>query len=243
MMFDMKDTEQQLIELQPQPLGDALFLRLEQAMTKAHDESSVEQEMDLAELEGILGELSPSGFGEDFLVRLDSAMQDWQEEGEKEAKIVPFHQEEGSLHKTVASEGQSNNTFWRFASIAAVALFGGVAALMMTQPSAAPTSSLAQLPSKTFSQPSLSSASLQNKVNSTVNVASNSPQIKLTESMANRNIIGVSSEGVRNNQNNQPCRCLRVEYIDVVELINSEGKRMKIEEPKVEFLYIPLERN
>ncbi len=234
-----EDMESRLIEMQPAPLHGDLLDRLDRAMIQAYKEGESSKDLSLEDLELTLKHLAPSGLGEGFLSRMDSAMQDWQEEGEREAKIVPFSAEEKE-----AQPEKQGRLFWRFASVAAVALFGGVVALVMTGEDTAVLPSVAQYPASNTSDPLISSTNLQQH-SSLLQRSGSSPThpIQLTKSTANRNIIGVSSEGVRKNHADEPCRCIRVEYIDIIELLNSEGKRIKIEEPKVEYLYIPIGGN
>ncbi len=249
MKEEMKNLEGELIKLEPEPLSEALYLRLNQAMQRAHQEATTSQELSLEELEQTLEKLAPSGLSHGFLSRMDTAMQEWQEEGEKEAKIVPFSGEQASNTEPAETwrsqpQGQQAGRFWNYASVAAVALFGGLLALTLPEQSQNSPSSAPQLSRVDQSDRIVSSTALaKGREERQVTKSSQLHPVQLTRSSADRNIIGISSEGVRKNHHDQPCRCLKVEYVDVIEMRNSDGKQIKIEEPKIEYLYIPIEEN
>lgn len=253
MKEEIGNVECQLMELAPAPLSEALHACLDHAMQQAYQEASLSDELSLEELEQTLGKLAPSGLSHGFLSRMDTAMQEWQEEGEKEAKIVPFSKaEESNLECSMEQKNlggkRQTRVFWNYASVAAVALFGGLLALTLPEQNQISPGIITQAVEKDKSDRSSASAVASTTIGMGVGgsraaAPSQLHSVQLTGSSADRNIVGISSEGVRNNHHDQPCRCLKVDYVDVIEMRNSEGKQIKIEEPKVEYLYIPIEEN
>ena len=164
-------------------------------------------ESDLQQLEAELRKITPNGMPDDLVSRLDEAMCKWHESVPVEEKVI-------ALNETEPLEKES---WFQWRSVAAVALFGGAAALFFTQENApAP----------------------QQQVH--VNQAGVS-QATFTPREAKAQVVGFQEQGYVTSPSGQTLRAVSVKVSNQVHFRNGNGDRAKIEKPTYEVIYLPVE--
>lgn len=200
-----KELELELRGLHPADLSGDFLDRLESAA----DGSLVELTESELRFERSLRTRTPAGLDADFMKRLESVVADVQ---------FPVNEKIVLFPKTapVSKPARKNRPMW--AAAAAVALIGGVTALMMPQDK--PTGTVAGRATSSPSAPLVSQPS--NFVPAGFN------------SSADTEDVGVSWH-----QSGQPHRVLRLTYRDKVTWKNAEGKTIEVEQPRTEYILVP----
>lgn len=214
MESEFKQLEEDLGQMEPMVLSKALSNRLVDSMNQASAATVSELETDLLQLEAALSNLSANAVPSDMLQRLDSAMSGWNtDRSQEEENVIPFNAEPKESRESWWSKGM-------VASAAAVAILGAMTALLGVK-SGSPGHS--QMASSMVSSPSTA-----------ISVTAT------PRATASKNIISTSDQGVVYSRENKPHRCMKVEYLQKVELKNQKGERVQVEQPMVEYLLVPL---
>ncbi len=172
-------------------------------------------DQDLQQLEQALEKLKVKPLPEDLLSKLSVAMNGagFGASG-LEDKIVPFE-----------SSKKVERPWWSrqmLGSAAAVAVLGGFFAF------------------QNFKAPQQAPAMAAAGVNGATAVGERQIQSVQPYANASKNIISTSDQGVVYSKDNKPHRCMRVEYLQEVEMQNQRGEKVKVEQPAFEYLLVPL---
>ncbi len=203
---DLHDIEACLASLRPAVPDSALLARLEQA---AHG-SLVRPTAEEMRIEALLGGHEPLTLPPDLMRSLEGIVAN-----------APFHVDEKIVMFTKPNAAASPVRRYRpMAAAAAVALLGGLTALMMP---AGKTTSTG--PGRVASAPVTSN-------NDRVAPASFSP------SGYGRDVQDAKDEGVVW-KNGRPYRVMRATYMEKASFTNAEGKKVEIEQPREELILVP----
>lgn len=204
-----KEIEAELRGLQPSALGDDLLDRLE-AVTDGSLTSLSEADL---HFEQSLRAFSPAGLSGDFLARLEDAVSGVPFPATEKIVLFP---KTAPLHKT-----KTRPSYRPWAAAAAVALIGGISALLIPQGGSPRTGTIArQAPANPLPSQSIPYSG---------NIAP-----------ASTNTRGdVQDMGISWHDANQPHRVLRLNVTRKVVVRNADGSVMEIEQPQPEYIMIP----
>lgn len=194
--------EAALQDLQAAPLDEAFLDRLEAAA----DETLVQLTREEIRFEEFLRENKPAALTPDFIAQLEKILHEVP--FAVDGKIVLFPR----TNRSPAARGGRP----RWAAAAAVALIGGLTALL--------------IPSQKFSQPI---------ANRTPTEAANATAGNLIPASLNRGISEVHDEGIVWKTHNQAHNVVRMVYKDLITLKDQSGRTFQVEKPRVEYILVP----
>jgi hypothetical protein len=195
MTYDPSSLDTALNELRATPLDADLLQRLEAAAEDTLTQPCHEE----IRFEETLRRMAPAGLTADFMARLQAVTHEVH--FPLNEKIVLFPK---ASHSPTAFRKRP-----KWAAAAAVALIGGVTALM--------------IPTGKAPKP----------------LAAISPPKNFTPTSFNRGISEVHHEGVVWNSDNHPHNVVKVVYKDLVTLKDESGRTIQVEQPRVEYLSVP----
>ncbi|MGJ8677492.1 MAG: DUF4179 domain-containing protein [Akkermansiaceae bacterium] len=207
--------ESQLIAMTPKAMPEGL---LEQMTEFMNEETYLK--CDIYELEQQLGTVAAATMPEDMLARMANAMDRWHEDLPVEDKLVSFASDK---EEVLATSKKSN---WRnFSAAAAVAILGSITAFVT--------------PSFVSNQqsPSIVNASVLPLNTTTISAPRDA---WLVPDSFSHQIIHTSENGVVMSEDNKPHRCIKIEYLDKVKVMDDRGHEIEIERPGVEMVLLPL---
>lgn len=209
MTHDKSSLEAALRDLQAATLDDALLQRLEAAADGTLAQLSREE----VRFEEFLRQTSPAKLPPDFMATLEAIVHE-----------VPFAVNEKIVLFPKGNQApvtRAKRPMW--AAAAAVALVGGLTALMI------PTGRIAQnTASQTATSPSISSP-----------MVSTGAEGNFVPASFNRGISEVHDEGVVWKSNSQPHSVVRVVYKDLITAKDKDGRTVQVEQPRVEYMLVP----
>ena len=207
MSSDSSSIENDLRQLGAAPLDEALLARLEACA----DGTWTHLDPVELELEQRLRGIAPARMSSSLMASLEAAVAGVPFAREA-PKIVRFPERE-------AKTARQARTWWSAA--AAVALFGGLAGLLV--PAGHSEKTAASRPAR----PVIQSASAD----------------PLIPAGFNRGLKEASDQGVIWQSSQQPHRVLKVVYQERVTLKDSSGKTYQVEQPRVEYILVPAKTN
>lgn len=202
MSSDSSSIENDLRQLRAASLDEALLARLE-ACAEGEWTRLTPSEL---ELEHRLRGITPARISPSLMTSLETALAGVPFVTEA-PKIVRFPERE-------VNTSRQSRTWWSAA--AAVALFGGLAGLLVPSGHSEKTAARP-------AAPAIQSA----------------PAAPLIPAGFNRGLKEASDEGVIWQSSQQPHRVLKVVYQDRVTLKDSSGKTYQVEQPRVEYILVP----
>lgn len=230
---DLLELERQLRRLVPVSMSAQFHARLEGSVRPDHDHAATTVEC-FEKLEVHLREMAPATMPGDMIDRMVRAMDNWHEQVPVEEKLVAFA--DGKQGKTRSRPYGAG----MFAAVAAVALLGAIAALVLPGSFKDVTSSLSQSATAPKAPQNTQSAVLQGPSippNSKANAhAAGFVQDSLTHKVTNSSDQGVVFAG-----DDVPHRCIRVEYVERIIVQGADGRRMVLSRPGVKYLLYPVE--
>jgi hypothetical protein len=206
MNHDPSSLDAALQGLRATPLEAALLQRLEAAADGTLTQLSPAE----VRFEDTLQQFAPTALDPDFMARLLATTHDVP--FPMDEKILPFPQ----IHQPAA--GRQKSPQW--AAAAAVALIGGLAALMLPGREGQELSS----------QPRKDLAST---------VTPQGWSKNLVPTAFDRGVSELSHEGVFLNSENHPLNVIKIVYKDLVTLKDEQGRSIQVEQPRVEYLSAP----
>lgn len=206
MNHDPSSLDAALQGLRATPLQADLLQRLEAAADGTLTQLSAEE----IRFEETLQQLAPTALDSDFMAQLLATVHDVPFPGNE--KIVPFPQ----IHHPAAVRRKSP----QWAAAAAVALIGGMAALILPGREGQKISSQPRKDMVSTAQPR--------------DWAKN-----LVPTAFNRGVSELSHEGVFMNSDNHPLDVVKIVYKDLVTLKDDQGRTIQVEQPRVEYLSVP----
>ena len=238
---ELQAIEIQLAHLAPSSVSSDMLGRMEQLMGQWGDpqlESDRQSspihfaDGDLTELEVHLDRLSPAAVSDGMLDRMSQAMDRWHEDVSDEVNVVPFN-ENRQRH-------QSTRRFFgggMLSAAAAVAVLGVVTAFVYPHLTSPQSSSIAQVESAT---PQHLSNTVISSSHSDTSVVQNA---WVTSEALSHKVTSTRDRGVIFSDDNIPHRCIRIDYIDKIKVIDKEGREIEIKTPGVNYMLIPVETN
>lgn len=226
---ELLELEQQLQSLVPSSVSQDLFVSMEQSMNNAGGEaSSIPGDFD--NLEVHLEQMAPASMPMDMLDRMERAMDRWHEQVPVEEKVVQFGEDESELESTRKQSGGG-----MLAAAAAVAMLGAVTALVMPH--------LFKESDSNINTPIASNHDVS--VDSQASVVSHvEPRDAwLVPDSLSHNVTNTSDRGVVLSDDNIPHRCIQVDYVDRVKVMDDEGREFEIKRPGVRYMLLPVETN
>ena len=238
---DLQALESKLASLTPRAIPHDAIRRAKQVVAKDDQPSSLSEKHsevtmtspedlgNLDELEGHLNQLSPAAMPDDLLSRMSQAMDGWHEHVEEVDKVLPFTPNKQRVPK-VFNKGM-------LSAAAAVALLGAVTALVMPQFSTSQSNSYAQ------SHPSAPTSGIVTPLSSNTgpsNTGAPSHPRKASEGLSHQ-VTRTTDSGVILSDDNQPLRCIRVDYIDQVKGVDDSGRDVEIKTPGIDYILIPVQ--
>jgi hypothetical protein len=206
MTYDPSSLDAALNELRARPLEADLLQRLEAAAEGTLTQPSREE----IHFEETLRQIAPAGLTADFMAQLQAITHE-----------VPFPVNEKIVLFPKANHAPATRRKSpRWAAAAAVALIGGVTALMI------PTGNTP----KTLAQ---------QKTDRSTQLAAISTPKNFVPTSFNRGISEVHDEGIIWNSDNHPRNVVKVVYKDLVTLKDENGRTIQVEQPRVEYLSVP----
>lgn len=235
--------EAQLTELVPCVVPAELAAAVSSGVNHALIDTSQDlHKEELNELENHLELLSPAGLSQDVLSRMTEAMDRWHEHVPVDDKVLLFEQPASvpapvQKPKEVAKSGSN-----MYAAVAAVALLGAAAALMVPKLDQTSTSAVAS--GNTTIQPllGLSSDAVTN-MDIVEDTLSNTSDVWLVPDSLSHNVTNTSDAGVLMSRDNVPHRRIRIDYVDRVTVLNKEGREIEINRPGIQYMLIPVPTN
>lgn len=219
---ELRELENQLSNLTPVAMPAALAERVNQSMKDLDDEGFDDLEQQLAEL----GTVTMS---EDVIARMANAMDRWHEELPVEEKLVPF--DVGDSLDSVKKEGAEKSVrkgMW--ASAAAVAMLGALSALAFPG-----------FDSNASSQANSSTGGLRGAGFAEMKVVlTESRDAWLVPDSLTHKVTNTTESGIVMAEGNAPHRCIQVEYVNTVKVLDSQGRAIEIERPGVEVMLLPI---
>ena len=177
---------------------------------------------DLKEIESQLEKLSPTGMPSDMVARMAEAMDRWQESVPVEEKIVPF--------QSVAEKSEvKSSRFNIWASAAAVALMGAVGSVVMMDAGMEVSNGIVSVDTDSVGDDSNLAAGDDKNV------------ISVSNGSFDSQIVEKPSQKIVYDADGRPQRLVRVEFIDRVTMDGSNGEKLTVEKPSVEYYMVPLE--
>ncbi|MEM1084629.1 MAG: hypothetical protein AAGI48_11010 [Verrucomicrobiota bacterium] len=200
---ELQQLESRLRDLRPAELDEALLDRL----ARAADESLQGVDAMHRPVEASAARLQPAEMSESLMARLEGVVKDVPFPVDEKVVLFP----RGSAGKTGKSEKRRP---W-MAAAAAVALAGGLAALMVSPKDDQPKMTSAPAPVSEINPAAFVPASFDSGVSDTNDL------------------------GVMWSENRKPVRVVRVTYMDTVTFVNEKGDRLQRDIPRVEYLVVP----
>lgn len=207
MSSDPSNLEDELRTLLAAPLDDALLERLEAAVDGTWTHVTAEE----ARIENFLRASKPSALDPEFLGRLESVTAGVHFAIDEKVVLFPVGSSSRSQPK------KNSHPIW--AAAAAVALIGGLSALMVPMAEKKPQANLASAP---VPPPSTFSSENPNFVPASFD----------------RGLKEVHDEGVIW-KSNEPRRVMKVVYKDHITYKDANGRTVEVEQPRVEYLLVP----
>lgn len=203
MESELQKLEAQLQGIRPAALDDALLDRLTGAVT------GTLQHVDggLRSVEAAAARVEPAALNADLTARLEKIVGGLAFPVDEKVVLFP-----GGVAPVESGEGKKISPKW-WAAAAAVALAGGLSALMVS-------------PAKEASEPV---AAAPSKVSSGAFVPAG----------FDSGVSGTDDLGVMWTDERKPVRVVRVVYKDVLRLLNNRGEEVEVEVPRVEYLMVP----
>jgi hypothetical protein len=206
MESELQELESQLKNLRPVALDDALLDRLTGAVAGTLQATDLEYRP----VEAKTAKLQPAGLSDSLMDRLGDVVD--QVPFPVDEKVVLFPR--GSA---IVEEKKTSRPKWWAAVAAAVALAGGLSALMVSPPENA--------------QKVVKETSTPVHVNSGAFVPA----------AFNSGVSNTDDLGVMWSNDQKPMRVVRVVYKDIVRFLNEKGEEVAVEVPRVEYLMVPEE--
>lgn len=205
MTYDPQSLETALSGLQATTLDEAFLDRLEAAA----DETLVELSHEEIRFEEFLRQTKPAALTADFIVQLEKIVDE-----------VPFAVDEKIVlfprpNRSPAARG--SRPMW--AAAAAVALIGGLTAVM--------------IPTQT------SSPDIANRTPVSTPPSTNPAAGNFVPASLNSGISEVKDEGIVWKTNNQPHNVVRMVYKDLITLKDKSGRTYQVEKPRIEYILVP----
>jgi hypothetical protein len=205
MTYDPLSLEATLRDLQATTLDEAFLTRLEAAA----DETLIQLSREEIRFEEILREMKPTELTSDFMAKLEKVVHE-----------IPFAVSEKIVLFPRASRSPSTpNSRPMWAAAAAVALIGGITALMI--PAHKPSPSVANITTK---DPA---------------IATNTASQNFVPASFNSGISEVHDEGIVWNTKAQPHSVVRMVYKDLITLKDKIGRTFQVEQPRIEYILVP----
>ncbi len=208
-MSDESNVQKELLDLKATAIDPSFLDRLEAATSGTLTELNAEEIRFENELRGF----APAAIAPDFMARMEGVVQN-----------VPFPVDEKIVlfpkSKDVQRTQKKRRMPW--AAAAAVALVGGVSALLL---------------------PAGRNDAAQDLADANANAQQGMVGQKFTPASFNRDLSELSEEGIIWKNNNQPHRVMRVVYKDQVTLKDEAGRTYQVEQPNVEYMLVPAETN
>ncbi len=205
MTHDPLSLEATLHDLQATMLDEAFLTRLEAAV----DETLMQLSREEIRFEEFLREMKPAELTSDFIAQLEKVVHE-----------IPFAVDEKIVLFPKANRSPSvHNSRPMWAAAAAVALIGGLTALMI--PTHKPSRSIAI---RTTQDPAL---------------ATNTASGNFVPASFNSGISEVHDEGIVWNTKTQPHSVVRMVYKDSITLKDKIGRTFQVEQPRIEYILVP----
>jgi hypothetical protein len=205
MESDLQQLEAQLQGLRPAVLNDALLNRLTGAVAGTLNATDTA----LRPVEAATSRLQPASLSDALVERLAEVVEK-----------VPFPVDEKVVlfpgSSAAMEEGKRPRFKW-WAAAAAVALAGGLSALMVSPPKGE------------------AKVAKNNPISSRVNSGA------FVAASFGSGVSGTDDLGVMWSGDQKPMRVVRVIYKDVVTFLNEKGEEVSVEVPRVEYLMVPEE--
>ncbi len=222
MDFENTKIEEQLKELVPGGLSEALLDRLDAAMFAAaigiEAPAPVEEKIivtssdpELSAIEERLRDLEPYGVPENMISRLDEAMCRWHEDVPVEEKVVSIHPK---------SEQQSRSWIG-LRSAAAVALLGAGMAFYVGGP-----------------EPTLDTVTHKQRI--PILSDGNTSLAVFTPDNARASVISANDHGVIWTKAGKPVHCTEIHLTNRLRFVNEKGESLILEQPKREVRFTPV---
>lgn len=211
MTHDKSSLEAALRDLQAATLDDALLQRLEGAADGTLTQLSREE----VRFEEFLRQTAPAKLPSDFMATLEAIVHE-----------VPFAVSEKIVlfpKGNQAPAARAKRPMW--AAAAAVALIGGLTALMIPT---GRTTQVREMANRERITPPVSSS-----------VANTAATGNFVPASFNRDVSEVHDEGVVWKSNSQPHSVVRVVYKDLITAKDSNGRTVQVEQPRVEYMLVP----
>lgn len=221
---ELRELEQMLSSLVPRTLsGDTAEL-----LAASVDAGVCPGNADgLGELEKHLGEISPATMRTDVLSRMVRAMDSWHEHVPVEEKVVSF----GTRND--GAKGSGKQPGGMLAAAAAVALLGAVTALVL--PRATPEDA---------GDPAVASHPVD-AAGSDYDVSGQTghKQAWLVPDALSHRVVNTADAGIVMAGNQTPHRCIRLDGMETIKMLDEDGREIVIDRPSVSFVLIPVETN
>lgn len=235
---ELRAVESQLADLAPSTIPSDILERMELVMGEWGNPAELSQStaeahhLELNELELHLGQLSPASMPDDMLNRMSQAMDHWNEDFQAPDNLIPIGGEQRH------SPPVWNRSAW--AAAAAVAILGAVTALLIPriEPSNTNVASAGGGADLTSNNQNFYSPPIVNS-----DLESNSPVMLVTSNALSHNVTGASDRGVILTDDDRAMRCIRVDYIDRIMGVDSDGREIEIKAPGIDYMLIPVETN
>ena len=239
---ELQAIEKQLSNMAPQSLSPDVLGRMNLLMgqwgdpqngSDALDLSVQMADGDLTELEVHLDQLSPVAMSDGMLARMSLAMDRWQQNDDSlDEKIIPLIHSNPSprAFRNIFSGGM-------LSAAAAVAVMGAIAALVMPRLSSPQTHAVAE---SAVTTPVAGSHQDSQAAPASRRVASN--QWDASDALSH-NVVSTRDSGVVFSDDNIPHRCIRIDYVDKIKVIDKQGREIEIKTPGVNYMLIPVETN
>lgn len=219
---DLQALESMLASLTPRAIPRDVFSCVEKQSQVA---MSSQGDLDgFDELEGHLNQLSPTAVPDDMLSRMSQAMDGWHEHVAEVDKVLPFTPNKRRVPQ-IFNKGM-------LSAAAAVAVLGAVTALVM------PQFSISQSQSYADSSPAAPASSAATQLSNDTGVLSRS---RMASEGLSHQVTRTTDSGVVFSDDNQPLRCIRVDYIDQVKGVDGSGRNIEIKTPGIDYILIPVQ--
>lgn len=219
---ELRELESQLSKLVPAAMPAELIGRMGQSMEHHYDfYAEALDDADLEELEQELSKMADITMPDEMITRMASAMDRWHEELPMEEKLVPFGVD---AEEQVAASSSSRKGMWSAA--AAVALLGSLSAFFV--------------PDFNNEQTAQVSDVIVNSAN-TLSVSAPRDAWVVPDSFSYK-VINTTQKGIVMSDN-KPHRCIYIEYLDTVKVMDDHGYEIEVERPGVEIMLLPVVTN
>ena len=194
-----------LHELQATMLDEAFLTRLEAAADETLIQLSREEVAFEASLRGII----PAGLTPDIMARMEKVVHD-----------IPFTVDEKIVLFPKANQSPTTRRSrpgW--AAAAAVALIGGLTALLIPSPK--------------------SSENIARQLPTSASPPTQTSSGNFVSASFNRGISEVRNEGILWKSDKQPHNVIQMVYKDIITLKDKNGRTFQVEQPRVEYILLP----